>query len=295
MIWWGILALLAAILVYSYWNTFRPVLREVEMTIPHKKGLGEIKILQLSDLHMERLSISPQRLYDLVAPVNPDLIVLTGDYLDRYHNIGKALEYMKTVKSLNPKYGVYLVFGNHDHYLGDRIDEFQQAIESTGCRVLRNESTTFDVEGTRMTIIGVDDHCLGKSDIEQSFANIPEDGIHLVLAHDPNTVLDMRDHHKADYILSGHFHGGQFNLIPFLHRWFGFGGLSKRDILKGLHVVGGRTLYISEGMGQSGLNVRLGSRPEITVHTLRTGAVLRGAPTAVPVVEPLTPAVESGF
>ncbi|MFC4769265.1 metallophosphoesterase [Effusibacillus consociatus] len=293
MIWWFALATLTLLLAYSYWNTFRPVLRDVEMTIPNKNGLDDLKIVQLSDLHMERQSISPQRMHSLVAAANPDLIVMTGDYLDRYHNIDKCLEYLKEIKRVNPKYGIYMVFGNHDHYLGDQIDEFAEAIEALGCHILRNESRTIDINGTPLTIIGIDDFCLGKSDIAKSYANVPEEGIHLVLAHDPNTVLAMKEDHKADYILSGHFHGGQFNLIPYLHRIMGgFGELPKQDILKGIHVVNGKTLYISEGLGQSGLNVRLRSRPEITVHTLRTGnQAVRTS--KVPKVETLAPALET--
>lgn len=289
MIWWFVLAALVLTLAYSYWNTFRPILREVEMTIPDKRGISELKIVQLSDLHMERQSISPQRMYELVVSAAPDLIVMTGDYLDRYHNIGKCLEYLKAIKRVNPKYGVYMVFGNHDHYLGERIDEFAQAITATGCHILRNESRTIDIDGTPLTIVGIDDYCLGKSDIEKSYRKVPEEGVHLVLAHDPNTILAMKEAHKADYILSGHFHGGQFNLIPYLHRVMGFGELPKQDILKGMHVVNGKTLYISEGLGQSGLNVRLGSRPEITAHTVRTGTIAAST-SKVPAVESLSPA-----
>lgn len=291
LIWWLLLILLSATLLYAYWNTFRPVLREVKLNIVEKEGLRNLTIVQLSDLHMERQSISPKRLRDMTASANPDLIVLTGDYLDRYHNIDRFLEYLKHITPLNPQYGIYLVFGNHDHYLGEQIDEFQKLIEAAGCRVLRNESASIQVQNTTLHIIGIDDYCLGKSDIARSYDNVPADGIHLVLAHDPNTVLELDQRHPADYILSGHFHGGQFNLIPYLHRIMGFGELPKQDILKGMHQVNGKTLYISEGLGQSGLNVRLGSRPEITVHRVSTGN-LRPAPESVR-VELTTPAFET--
>jgi predicted MPP superfamily phosphohydrolase len=291
LIWWLFLILLSATLLYAYWNTFRPVLREVKLNIAGKEGLHDLTIVQLSDLHMERQSISPKRLCDMTASANPDLIVLTGDYLDRHHNIDRFLEYLKLITPLNPQYGIYLVFGNHDHYLGEQIDEFQKLIEAAGCRVLRNESASIQVQNTTLHIIGIDDYCLGKSDIPRSYDNVPADGIHLVLAHDPNTVLALDKRHPADYILSGHFHGGQFNLIPYLHRVMGFGELPKQDILKGMHQVNGKTLYISEGLGQSGLNVRLGSRPEITVHRLSTGK-LRPAAESVR-VELTTPAFET--
>jgi uncharacterized protein len=267
-----IVALIALLLLYSYRNTFCPILREVEIHIREKEGrIDDLRVLHLSDLHMERISITPIRLKSLILPTRPDLIVLTGDYLDRYHNIEKLVTYLHEICSVNPRYGVYCVFGNHDHYLGERIGELQNAIESTGCKVLRNESTTIDMDGTPLNLIGIDDFCLGKSDIPRSFANVPERGINLVLAHDPNTVLALEEHHDVDYMLSGHLHGGQFN-IPFAFQMFPMGELPKYKIIKGLHKVNGRMIYISEGLGQSGLNVRLNSRPEITVHRLRISA-----------------------
>jgi uncharacterized protein len=263
---------IAMLLLYSYRNTFCPILREVTIHIRGKdEKIEDLRVLQLSDLHMERISISSDRLKELILPTLPDLIVLTGDYLDRYHNISKLLTYLQKIQEVKPRYGVYCVFGNHDHYLGERIDELQKAIESTGCKVLRNESITVDIDGVPLNLIGIDDYCLGKSDIPRSFENVPNKGINLVLAHDPNTVLDLEEHHDVDYMLSGHLHGGQFN-IPFAFKLFPMGELPKYKIIKGLHRVNGRTIYISEGLGQSGLNVRLNSRPEITVHRLRVSA-----------------------
>lgn len=276
MIWLILLAGLLLMFGKAYWNTFRPVVREIDMNVDGKDGFNELKIVQLSDLHMERLSISPERMRKLVAAAEPDLIAMTGDYLDRYENVDKFINYLNEIKKVNPKYGIYLVFGNHDHYLGDKIKQFAKAIDAAGCHILQNESVVIDIDGTPLTIIGMDDDCLGKCDVQKSYANVTDEGIHLVLAHDPNTVLKMEDKHQADYILSGHFHGGQFNLIPRFHRIVGFGDLMKKyDIIKGLHTFNGKKLYISEGLGQSGLNVRLRSRPEITVHRMTTGAAVK--------------------
>lgn len=263
---------LVTLFLYSYRNTFNPILREVHIHINRKDHkIDELRVLQLSDLHMERLSITPARLQQMIQPIRPDLIVLTGDYLDRYHNINKLVTYLQAIQEIKPRFGVYCVFGNHDHYLGERIEDLQKAIESTGCKVLRNESTSLNINGTLVNVIGIDDYCLGKSDIPRSFAGVPEKGINLVLAHDPNTVLALEDRYTVDYMLSGHLHGGQFN-IPFAFRLFPMGELPKYHIIKGLHQINGRKIYISEGLGQSGLNVRLNSRPEITVHRLRVSA-----------------------
>ncbi|MGB8955368.1 MAG: metallophosphoesterase [Tumebacillaceae bacterium] len=265
-----IVACIALFLLYAHWNTFRLVVREVEITVDKEGGFQELRIVQLSDLHMERLSISPERIASKIAEARADLVVMTGDYLDRYENKEKFMSYLDAIQAVEPKHGIWMVWGNHDHYLGDRIEDLGELIRAKGINLLVNEWDAIDMDGKRLNIIGTDDYCLGKSDISASFKDVP-DGINLVLSHDPNIVLDMEEHHEVDLLLSGHLHGGQFK-IPGAFKLFPMGELPKSNVISGLHEVNGKTLYISDGMGQSGLNVRLGTRPEITIHTLRTAA-----------------------
>ncbi|ASS74422.1 hypothetical protein CIG75_05085 [Tumebacillus algifaecis] len=257
------------VLSYAHWNTFRPVIRKVEMTLEKDGGFAELRIVQLSDLHMERQSISPARLVDAITDAKPDLIVMTGDYLDNYKNLDKFMLYLDAIVATEPKHGIWLVWGNHDHYLGDRIEHLGELIRAKGVKVLENESESILFGEKRLNIIGIDDFCLGKSDIPRSFRGV-EDGINLVLSHDPNIVLEMEEH-AFDLMLSGHLHGGQFK-IPGAFKLFPMGELPKSNVISGSHHVFGKNIYISDGMGQAGLNVRLGTRPEITVHTLRTTA-----------------------
>ncbi|HEU4963342.1 MAG TPA: metallophosphoesterase [Bacilli bacterium] len=271
MLWLIVFATLLVLLyLFSYANTFRPVIREVEMTVAKDGGFDELRIVQLSDLHMERQSIAPRRLAHLIADTRPDLIVLTGDYMDRYDSLDKFMTYLDAINQVPTAHGVWLVWGNHDHYLGHRIEDLQELIEAKGIRVLVNESDTISFGEKRLNIIGIDDYCLGKSNIDRSFEGVT-DGVNLVLSHDPNIVLAFEAHHDVDYMLSGHFHGGQFK-IPGGFKLFPMGELPKVNVISGLHTVNGKKLYISEGMGQVALNVRFGTRPEITVHTLRSAA-----------------------
>ncbi len=265
----AVLAALALFVSYAYWNTFRPVVREVEMTLQKDGGFSELRIVQLSDLHMERQSITPSRLTSFIEDARPDLIVMTGDYLDNYKNLHKFMEYLDAIVATKPAHGVWLVWGNHDHYLGDRIEELGELIRAKGVRVLENEWDSIRFGEKSLNIIGIDDFCLGKSDIPRSFRGVG-DGVNLVLSHDPNIVLDMNDH-SFDLLLSGHLHGGQFK-IPGAFKLFPMGELPKSNVISGLHQVNGKNIYISDGMGQAGFNARLGTRPEITVHTLRTTA-----------------------
>lgn len=264
-----VVVLVAALLGYSYSNTFRPVIREVEMTLPQGGGHGDLRIVQLSDLHMERLSIKPCRLAGLIQDASPDLIVMTGDYLDKYENMDKFMKYLDEILSVGAKHGVWMVWGNHDHYLGDRIEELEEKIRAKGVNVLVNEAGSILHGDQRLNIIGIDDFCLGKSDIHRSFRGVEEGMFNLVLSHDPNIALHFEEHHKVDLLLSGHLHGGQFK-IPGAFKLFPMGELPKANVISGLHTVNGKSVYISDGLGQAGLNVRLGTRPELTIHTLRT-------------------------
>ncbi|MGZ4106855.1 MAG: metallophosphoesterase [Tumebacillaceae bacterium] len=266
-----IVAVIAAVLLYAYGNTFRLSVREVEMTLDKNGGFEELRIVQLSDLHMERQSIKPDRLVRAITKANADMIVMTGDYMDKYDNLDKFMSYLDALKAVEPKHGIWMVWGNHDHYLGERLEELAEQVRAKGVNLLENQWDSIEFAGKRLNIIGIDDFCLGKSDIPRSFKGV-QDGVNLVLSHDPNIVLHLEDKHEVDYLLSGHLHGGQFK-FPGAFKLFHMGDLpTTHKAISGLHTINGKTVYISDGMGQAGLNVRLGTRPEITIHTLRTSA-----------------------
>ncbi|PWK13772.1 metallophosphoesterase [Tumebacillus permanentifrigoris] len=261
-------ALVASVLGYGHWNTYRPVVRQIEMNLDEPFGdKKELRIVQLSDLHMERQSIKPERMAKIIAEARADLIVMTGDYLDNYDNLDKFMLYLDEIKKVEPEHGIWLVWGNHDHYLGERIEDLAELISAKGIRVLANQWDSITFGEQRLNIIGIDDFCLGKSDIPKSFHDI-QDGWNLVLSHDPNIVLHLEPHHRVDLLLSGHLHGGQFK-IPGAFTLFPMGELPKQNVISGMHEVNGKKVYISDGMGQAAFNVRLGTRPEITIHTLR--------------------------
>lgn len=225
-----------------------------------------LKILQLSDMHLENISISPSELYEKLKDEHIDLIALTGDYLDRKWTIPKLGPYLEVINKLNPKYGIYAVLGNHDYVLRKKnLNKLTAILEEHNCRILNNENETIFVKGTRINIIGIDDYKTKRSDLEVSYRGL-KPGTNLVLTHDPNIVLHMKEYH-FDYLLAGHFHGGQI-CYPKAYHLVKMGKLARMNIIKGLQFQDGKPFYISEGLGQTGLNIRVGSRPELTIHEL---------------------------
>ncbi|MEJ8547713.1 metallophosphoesterase [Brevibacillus borstelensis] len=273
MTWIFFFLLVAVLFARAYRNTFHVSTTFVDIAlkqsdrVPDTEQHFPLSILHLSDLHMENLSIKAEQIVRDYAARTIDLIAITGDLLDRAKNIPKAIRYVETVMSLQPRLGTYVVLGNHDYVLSSpKLAELTAELRRIGCKVLINEHVTVNAYGQPLHIIGVDDYATRHSDLKKAFNGVPEEGLRLVLTHDPNLVLEMKDY-PYDYLLSGHFHGGQIHW-PKPYHLAKMGKLPKLNMVKGLHQFDGRPFYISEGLGQTGLNIRLRSRPEITLHTL---------------------------
>lgn len=253
----------------AYKNTHKVSLNKVNLSnIDSDQKQGSFfNILQISDMHLEKISVSPENLFNKLAGEKIDLIALTGDFLDKKRSIPKLIPYLKVFNRLNPRYGIYAVFGNHDYKLNQKDFELlKNTLEHHGCKTLQNENETIIVEDKLVHIIGIDDLHSKRSNLQTSYSGI-EDGYHLVLTHDPNIVLNMKDWYY-DYLLSGHFHGGQIYWPKPYHLAKLGRTMMQMNMIKGLHYYEEKPFYISEGLGQTSINIRLGSRPEITLHQL---------------------------
>lgn len=238
-----------------------------ESAIKHDSTLS---ILHLSDLHLENISLSPIQLAHKLENESVDLIALTGDFLDRKRSIPKLLPYLEVLNRLQPAYGTYAVFGNHDYVLkSDDLNELKSLLEDNNVHVLQNESETISVNGEAINIIGIDDYSTNRSNIPLAYKQV-EQGRNIVLTHDPTVVLEMQEY-VFDYLMAGHFHGGQI-CYPKAYHLAKMGELARSNVIKGLHMHNSTPFYISEGLGQTGLNIRVGSRPEITFHDVAIGS-----------------------
>lgn len=262
-----IVTILIGFAIYrSYLNTKDIVMNHVEINPLQTSEGSFINVLQLSDLHLENISITPEQLYEQLRNEKIDLIALTGDFIDRTRSLPKLERYLKALRRLKVPHGMYAVLGNHDYVLtGVHLQKLKQTLTDYGCKLLINENETVDFNGVRVELIGIDDFSTNRSSLQQSYDGI-QDGFKLILTHDPNVVLQMHKY-RFDYLMSGHFHGGQIHW-PKPYHLVKMGRLVRMKIVKGLHYRHGQPFYISEGLGQTGINIRVGSRPEITMHRL---------------------------
>ncbi|MBD8499592.1 metallophosphoesterase [Paenibacillus arenosi] len=222
-------------------------------------GLG-IRALQISDLHVEKLRISPRKLNRIIKKEKPNYIFITGDFTEKAKYLPKVKRYFEAIAS--HQIPSYAVLGNHDHRLNTQeLHVLINILEEVGITVLMNSSCDLD----EFQIIGIDDYCSKKSRIDCAYENIDPRKPILVLTHDPNLVLHLNNNYS--YLMSGHYHGMQFN-IPFLFTLRIQGKLASEGIYKGLHIGQFGPYYISKGIGQAGLNARFLVRSEVTIHEL---------------------------
>ncbi|WP_051953101.1 metallophosphoesterase [Methylocapsa aurea] len=221
-------------------------------------------ILHLSDLHTDMSRPAMDRLVELVAGLDYDICVLTGDYRgETYGPFEAALKGVSFVHA-HLKGPVYGVLGNHDTIL------MLPALEDMGIRMLLNEAETIVRQGQQIYLAGIDDaHFFRVDNIEKAAAGIPPGAYSILLSHTPE-IYRQAAHAGFSALLSGHTHGGQICLpgaIPItldsaLPRAFGSGAWKYNEMAG----------YTSVGAGSSVVAVRLNCAPEITLHRLERSA-----------------------
>lgn len=220
--------------------------------------LHGLRVIHLSDLHLR-----PRwcRVYDsLVQRVShepPDLIVITGDFVEHRGDHRKTLPTLKRfITQLRSRHGIYGILGNHDgDLLGPRLREWD--VEVICGRVVRLET-----EDAAIELVGIPS--VSRRDLgENSLQDLPRQDdatLRLVLAHFPDSLLKLRDI-EADVVLAGHTHGGQVCLpggIPIVTH-----DALPRSLCRGVHRVDDKLLIVNRGIGFASLPMRVFCPPEV--------------------------------
>ncbi len=265
------LGIIAVVIFYgSFIEPRRIKVKTIEINIGKTASEEKLTIVFLSDLH-----VGPYKKDDYVKKIiknieriNPDLIFLGGDML-----FGKEHEakYLYPFKSLAHEYKIYAITGNHEYNAGKygdpkRLDQtrlLRQNFNDWGITLLDNLTIEYDHKGEKITISGIEDIWTGKADLKKVRSNIDAQKTNLLLAHNPDVILD-KDHDGFDLILSGHTHAGQIRL-PWIGALMGVPTILGRNYDHGLFKFDENYLYISAGLGESGTRARLFNPPELTI------------------------------
>lgn len=258
---------------YFYSSKIEPNWIEVvsiDLTIPNlSSAFNNFKIVQISDLHSNHF-MPEGRLDKIIKLVNrqqPDAIAITGDLITEGRRFNARYLISKFSK-LEASESVVSVFGNHDHW-EPKIARLREILLQSQINNLDNQVYLVERGTQQLAIAGIDDPYWGEPDLQQVITQLPSNVPAILLVHEPDYIEKSAATHRFALQISGHSHGGQIR-IPFLDPLvLPKGG---RKYFAGLNQVGETIAYTNRGLGMTGLPLRFGSRPEITVFTLRNPA-----------------------
>eukprot|EP01125_Pyxidicula_operculata_P018857 TRINITY_DN6756_c0_g1_i2.p1 TRINITY_DN6756_c0_g1~~TRINITY_DN6756_c0_g1_i2.p1 ORF type:complete len:292 (-),score=55.69 TRINITY_DN6756_c0_g1_i2:298-1173(-) len=205
------------------------------------QNTAQLKVIHISDIHYDKpsnyVSLSLlDKMVDVCNEEKPDLILLTGDYV-QYSSEPITELCTRWLSKLKAKYGVFAVLGNHDYKDSKNNGHLQisRSLEDVGIKVLSSESvripvslsndediytntTKFMPEKREVVLIGLSDiDHLDDNKVHKAFSVLNEKNsqttddvpsITIVLSHRPTSAFDfLKFDYAYDLQLSGHIHG----------------------------------------------------------------------------------------
>jgi predicted MPP superfamily phosphohydrolase len=221
--------------------------------------LHGFRFVHLSDLHArQNWSRAYDKLIDRLEEIVPDLVLVTGDFVDDKHDHRAGLTVLKRLlPKLRSRFGTYGILGNHDS------DLLSPYIAELGVTLLDGRRATLaSAGGTQIELIGLPG--VARRDLDDNLVRtIPPktpNSLRIVLSHYPDHVRRVRPL-RPDVFLAGHTHGGQICLpggTPIITH-----DTMDKSMCKGVHRVGDAWYVVSRGLGFAGVRVRLNCPAEV--------------------------------
>jgi uncharacterized protein len=223
-------------------------------------------IAAVSDIHLGPL-VDGADLAGIVAMINaagPDAVAVVGDLVDgTVEELGGYAQPFRDIVA-----PAFMVTGNHEYFSG--AQQWVEFLPTVGLRVLRNERVEIRRGDAVLDIAGCDDRTAAASgepghgfDLDAALAGRDPSRPVVLLVHQP-VMVEHAVRAGVDLQISGHTHGGQ--LWPITNV-----ALVDQPVLAGLTRFGPTWLYVTRGVGFWGPPTRVGSPPEVTLLTLRSG------------------------
>jgi len=225
-----------------------------------------IKLLQLSDLHLNSIQWRHRRLARSVNQANPDLLFLTGDSIDRADNLGLLGQFLQL---LDYEVRKVAILGNWEYWADVDLGRLAEVYRKHNCDLLINQTRQYHIKEKLVSVTGIDDLIGGNADFKAAVNGYKPSDYHVVLTHCPEhrdaIETESNGGFDIDLVLSGHTHGGQITflgIVPFKPRGSG-------RYLKGWYKEKYPFMYVSKGIGTAILPIRFGARPEIGIFNFK--------------------------
>lgn len=258
---------------YGLWEAGQVRITRVEINDPFFHScLGSLRIVHLSDIHLDRLGSHERLTLEAVKQAAPDMICVTGDIAQWNRKNASAMDFLEALNRIAP---TFAAFGDADLSLGrsrcfwchDRRDIHH--LREIGPTVLRNQVKEIMIKGRRIAVAGLDPGSpppIVKDFMQASgLAEISRRAPVVILGHfSKYWSLIPPDCHIL--WLAGDTHGGQIWVPKFL--WPLFRGKDHEHIYGLFGRPGGKWLFVTSGIGTTErVPFRIGRPPEAALIT----------------------------
>lgn len=231
-----------------------------------------LRIVHLSDIQTHEIGPYQERVIAAALAQKPDLIVLTGDYIqplvggDRARPTADFQALLRRTGFTAPL-GAFAVRGDVD-------PEWPRMFDGTRVTPLTGRLARLPLpDGRFVSLIGLTSGMSRgheRGDMERLVARAPAGDVRIVIGHQPDYVIRLSAATRVDLALAGHTHGGQVAL-PFFGPPYTSSPLP-RKYAGDLHDYRGTLLHVSRGVGMERWTappIRFLVPPEICVLDLR--------------------------
>lgn len=238
--------------------------------------------LYLSDLNIRSASdaASATRLMKKLAALEPDLLLLGGDYasgtlLDALNQsegdgCAHAQTFLRDLASFPAPLGKFAVLGEEDS-----TDALANSLSIANVRLLRDSGAYIERDGAHIALVGLRDSSENATDYDRVARSFRREDCVLVLAHNPVAYTRIRMAEAqgggawADLVLSGHTLGGQIQLFGRTLRSF---REEEARRVSGWYYADDLPTLVCQGLGCRDVQLRLGTQSEVWLLTLRRPA-----------------------
>ena len=230
-----------------------------------------LKIVHFSDVHYGG-TVNKKYLGKIVEKINltnPDLVVFTGDLIDKNVDINDKLisELSNSLSKIEANYGKYSIKGNHDY----SSTTFTEIMENSNFKILENNyDLIYSNTGEYIYLGGLSSSIKTEINYESTLEFFKQNEANknifsIILSHEPDNITKLLNNESIDLVLAGHSHGGQVRL-PYIGGLINIKGATK--YVNEYHKIDDTHLYVSYGIGTSTYPFRFFNKPSINFYRI---------------------------
>ena len=256
---------IALLFLYSkYIEPYNLTIKEYKIENEYlPKSFDGIKIVHFSDVHLgSTVDIKYlDKIVNLINKQNPDIVVFTGDMLDKRRTLNDSeIESVKnSLSKIKSNLVNYAVSGNHDI---KQLDTYKKIMDTNFTILDNEEKLIYYKENTPISLIGLSDS--SETKINYDVLEKENNYYRFVLCHEPDEYKKISNY-SFNVMFSGHSHGGQVRL-PFIGKIYT--PIGAKTYYDDYYKLDNKEIFISNGIGTTRIDIRFNSTPSINLYRL---------------------------